>query len=262
MRAGKGEAYSYPDSQYYETLDVTRAAAAGRGERHRHPLRAGTAPPRAIPPAPRGRSPSCRCSTPTARPSSSYTDGTWRVLKANWLPGTQRDLEGDVVDYVENIDGLHAPARMGPPRLRRPGLAARDRARPGRRRRRGPTSCRCAPASSKSRSHAVSLTRLSNGAVVADFGKVYAAVPTVTFAHGVARPAHHHARRLPPRHPPERRRRGPGVHDPRHPAHEHELLLHRAGAAARPSSPSTTSASGTSRSTTPARPSPPATSWR
>ena len=32
---------------------------------------------------------------------------------------------------------------------------------------------------------AVSLTRLANGAVVADFGKVYAAVPTVTFHHGV-----------------------------------------------------------------------------
>ena len=33
---------------------------------------------------------------------------------------------------------------------------------------------------------AASLTRLASGAVVADFGKVYAAVPTVTFRHGVA----------------------------------------------------------------------------
>ena len=33
---------------------------------------------------------------------------------------------------------------------------------------------------------AVSLTTLSSGAVVADFGKVYAAVPTVRFHHGVA----------------------------------------------------------------------------
>ena len=33
---------------------------------------------------------------------------------------------------------------------------------------------------------AVSLTALASGAVVADFGKVYAAVPTVTFHHGTA----------------------------------------------------------------------------
>ena len=28
-RAGKGEAYSYPDTQYYETLDVTRLLRPG-----------------------------------------------------------------------------------------------------------------------------------------------------------------------------------------------------------------------------------------
>src|SRR5579862_4296388 len=103
-RAGKGEAYSYPDTQYYETLDVTallepgttnaigilanwQAAAKG------HP--AGTSGVIA------------QLSVLLADGSRQVvvTDGTWRVRRGAWLPGTQRDLEGDVVDYTENIDG-------------------------------------------------------------------------------------------------------------------------------------------------------------
>src|ERR1700694_2057128 len=37
------------------------------------------------------------------------TDGSWRVQKGAWLPGTQRDLEGDLVDFTENIDGPAQP---------------------------------------------------------------------------------------------------------------------------------------------------------
>ena len=80
---------------------------------------------------------------------------------------------------------------------------------------------------------AVSLTTLASGAVVADFGKVYAAVPTVRFHHGRGRPAGHHAGRLPARRagrrPAVHRRAGPGVDGARHPAHRHELQLRAAG---------------------------------
>ena len=37
------------------------------------------------------------------------TDGSWRVARGAWLPGTQRDLEGDLVDFTENIDGPSQP---------------------------------------------------------------------------------------------------------------------------------------------------------
>jgi alpha-L-rhamnosidase len=183
VRAGRGEAYSYPDSQYYETLGVTRLLRPGTanaigilanwdGATKGHP--AGT--PGMI----------ARLSVLHADGTTEQivTDGTWRVLKANWLPGTQRDLEGDVVDYVENIDGLHAPLGWDRPRFDDQAWSPATVL--------GPVGT--APwtdlVSVRTRIvekpvHAVSLTRLANGAVVADFGKVYAAVPTVTFQHGV-----------------------------------------------------------------------------
>ena len=37
-RAGKGQAYSFPDAQYYETLDVTSLLRRRRRQRHRHRL--------------------------------------------------------------------------------------------------------------------------------------------------------------------------------------------------------------------------------
>ena len=183
VRAGKGEAYSYPDSQYYETLDVTRLLRPGAanaigilsnwdGATKGHP--AGTP----------GMIAQLSVLHADGTTEQIVTDGTWRVLKANWLPGTQRDLEGDVVDYVENIDGLHAPLGWD-----RPGFD--DQA--------WQPATVLGPAGTppwtdlvsvrtrivEEPVHAVSLSRLANGAVVADFGKVYAAVPTVTFAHGV-----------------------------------------------------------------------------
>lgn len=182
VRAGKGEAYSYPDSQYYETLNVTRLLRAGAsnaigilsnwdGATKGHP--AGT--PGVI-----------------AQLSVLHRDGTiqvittngsWRVLKGNWGPGQQRDEEGDQVDYTENIDATRAPVGWD-----RPGFDDRAWA---------PATV-LGPAGVAPWTHlisvrtrivytpvkAVSLTRLADGAVVADFGKVYAAIPTVTFHHG------------------------------------------------------------------------------
>ncbi len=43
------------------------------------------------------------------------TDGSWRVRKGDWQPGTQRDLEGDLVDYTENIDRRAYPAGWDEP---------------------------------------------------------------------------------------------------------------------------------------------------
>ncbi len=201
VRVGKGEAYSYPDAQYYETLDATRALRAGRanalgllyswqGATKAHP--AGS--PGVI----------AQLSVLHQDGSSELvtTDGSWRVLKANWLPGTQRDQEGDQVDFTENIDGAHAPLGWD-----QPGFDDRSWV----------AATVLGPAGVAPWTHlipvrtriveqpvrAVSLTRLANGSVVADFGKVYAAIPTVTFHHGTSgRRVAMHAGFLLDSHPP------------------------------------------------------------
>ncbi len=183
-RAGKGQAYCYPDAQYYETLDVTALLAAGgpnafgllygwQGDSKGHP--AGH--------------PGCIVQVSVLHADGSaesvVTDGTWRVAPGAWLPGTQRDLEGDKVDYTENIDGPAVPVGWEAPGFDDKAWA--------------PATV-LGPAGTAPWTHlvpvrtriveepvpAVSLTTLASGALVADFGKVYAAVPTVTFHRGVA----------------------------------------------------------------------------
>jgi len=183
-RAGKGQAYCYPDSQYYETLDVTNLLVPGtsnalavlygwQGATKGHPA----------------AHPGCIVQVSVLHSDGSTevitTDGTWRVREGAWLPATQRDLEGDLVDYTENINGPDIPVGWESP---------------------GYDDTTWAPASVLGSAGvgpwthlvsvrtrivqepvvAVSLTTLSSGAVVADFGKAYAAVPMVTFHQGVA----------------------------------------------------------------------------
>ncbi len=112
------------------------------------------------------------------------TDKSWRVQKGAWLPGTQRDLEGDLVDFTENLDGPNQPVGW-----QLPGFDDRSWL-PAVVLGRAPTRpwTHLVPVRNRiveEPVQAVSLTTLASGAVVADFGKVYAAVPTVTFHHGV-----------------------------------------------------------------------------
>jgi alpha-L-rhamnosidase len=113
------------------------------------------------------------------------SDGSWRVHRAAWLPSTQRDLEGDTIDYTEHIDGRLVPLgwdRAGfDDRTWAPATVL------------GPAGT--APwthlVSVRTRIveepvHPVSLLRMPSGDVVADFGQVYAAVPMVSFQHGVS----------------------------------------------------------------------------
>ena len=183
MRAGKGQAYSYPDHMYYETLDVTAL------------LRPGAANAVGIVSSWQGPTKGHPAGSPgvVAQIAVHYLDGhiervttdrSWRVRKGAWLPGTQRDLEGDLVDFTENINGPDQPVGW-----QLPGFD--DRSWPpavvlGR----APTKPWTHLVSVRTRIveepvHPISLTTLSSGAVVADFGMVYAAVPTVTFHGGV-----------------------------------------------------------------------------
>jgi len=182
-RAGKGQAYSYPDHTYYETLDVTgllRPGAANalaivtnwQGATKGHPAgEPGLIAQLAIHHA-------------DGRRSTVGSDGSWRVQKGAWLPGSQRDLEGDLVDYTEQIDGPAQPVGWLLPGFDdaswpRATQLGRGASAPWTRLVSVRTRIVEAPV------HPVSLTVLSSGSVVADFGAVVAAVPTVQFHQGV-----------------------------------------------------------------------------
>lgn len=183
-RAGKGQAYSYPDTKYYETLDITallRPGAANaialltnwQGATKGHP--AGT--PGVI----------AQLSVLQADGTRTVvvTDGNWRVRRGAWLPGTQRDLEGDAVGYTENVNGQAVPLGWDSPGYDDSAWAPATV--------HGPAGTRPWTNLVSVRTRivetpmpAVSVTTLASGAVVADFGRVYAAVPTVSFSRGSA----------------------------------------------------------------------------
>ena len=182
-RAGKGQAYSFPDSQYYETLDLTSFLVAGQpnavgllysweGATKGHP--AGTP----------GVIAQISVEHADGLAETVVTDGTWEARVGAWLLGTQRDIEGDNVDFTENIDGRLVPSGWDSAGFTGSGWA--------------PATV-IGPAGTAPWTHlvsvrtrvvqqplaALSLTPLPSGAVVADFGKVYAASPQVNFHHGV-----------------------------------------------------------------------------
>ncbi len=112
------------------------------------------------------------------------TDGTWKVLPGAWLRGVQRDEEGDPVDYTENVNGPAEPIGWDMAGYRAAGW------QPATVIGRHPTAPWTHLVSVRTRIvyepvRAVSVSRLGSGAIVADFGKVYAAIPTVTFTNGL-----------------------------------------------------------------------------
>jgi alpha-L-rhamnosidase len=182
-RVGKGQAYSFPDSQYYETLDVTSSLRPGatnavgivsswQGATKGHPAgKPGVIVQLSILHADGHR-------------ELIVTDGSWKVRAGAWLPGSQRDLEGDVVDFTENLDGGAEPVGWKQPGFdestwERAVVFGGAGVAPWR---------HLVPVRTRIMEQAVpalSVNRLASGALVADFGKVYAAVPTVTFHQGV-----------------------------------------------------------------------------
>lgn len=182
VQAGRGQAYSFSDSQYYESLDVTAHLVAGQpnalgllysweGATKGHPA----SRPGVI----------AQISVLHADGSTELvvTDGTWKARVGAWLPGTQRDLEGDDVDYTENVDGQLVPRGWETAGFDDSGWAPATVIGPA------GTAPWTQLVSVRTRLvqeplAAVSLTQLPSGAVVADFGKVYAASPQVAFHHG------------------------------------------------------------------------------
>jgi alpha-L-rhamnosidase len=182
-RAGKGQAYSFPDSQYYETLDAASLLRAGAANAVGI-VSSWQGPTKGHPAGKPGVIAQISVLHGNGHREVIVTDGSWRVRRGPWLAGTQRDLEGDLVDFTENIDGQQEPVGW-----EEPGFDDGTWARATVFGSAGVTPWRHL-VSVRTRIvedpvPAVSLTTLASGAVVADFGKVYAAVPTVSFRHGV-----------------------------------------------------------------------------
>ena len=183
-RAAAGEAFSYPDSQYYEATDITSLLEPGAANAigllyHWYGVGKGR---------PEGASGVIAQVSITHADGTTevlLTDGSWRVTRAPWLPATQRNTEGDPVDYTEHIDGATAPVgwdRVGfDDRLWQTAVPIGV----------PPVTPWTHLSSSRTRIveapvAPVSVTNLADGSVVADFGHVIAGVPTVTFRSGVA----------------------------------------------------------------------------
>ena len=182
-QVGKGQAYSFPDSQYYETVDVTDSLHAGANAIGL--LYNWQGPTKGHPAGQPGVIAEVRVTHQDGRVEIITTDGTWRVRQGAWFDPTQRDLEGDLVDYTENINGPDEPIGWD-----RPGFDASTWS-PATVIGPAGTSPWTHLVSVRTRTvyspiHPVSVTPLPSGSVVADFGKVYAAIPAVTFHNGVS----------------------------------------------------------------------------
>lgn len=181
VRVAHGPSFSYPDQQYYEATDIRsqlRAGAANAIGVISHWESPGQGRPASVPAL------IARITIDHADGTREVitTDATWRVHAGPWVPGPLRNDEGD---HVERIDG-----RLDPIGWDRPGFDDKGWAHA--------VVLGAHPTAPflhlvAARSHIVeqrlrprTLTRLSDGAYVADLGSVVAATPVVTFHHGVA----------------------------------------------------------------------------
>ncbi|HEX4126735.1 MAG TPA: family 78 glycoside hydrolase catalytic domain [Acidimicrobiales bacterium] len=173
--------FSYPDEQYMRTVDVTGMVAGGRrsaiGVLHRW-----YGPGQGRPASSPGLLFLLSVRYADGRQAVFGSGATWRELPAEWLPSPQRD--SDVGDFVEWVDGRLQPqgwsspgydaSTWSPVTVIGPAGTSPFTGTYAQR-----TTIREIPV------HPVRLHTLAGGAVVADFGAVYAARPRVAFSHGV-----------------------------------------------------------------------------
>jgi len=172
--------FSYPDEQYVRAADVTRSVRAGRpnalGILHRW-YGGGQGRPASVP----GLLAQLSLWYSDGRHVVYGTDGTWREMPAEWLPSPQRNSDGG--DFVEWVDGRAHPQGWSEPGFDDTAWAEATVLGPV-----GTTPFTAVfPQRTRVQEHQVSPVRvhtLPGGAVVADFGAVYAARPLVHFGGG------------------------------------------------------------------------------
>jgi len=176
-----GPSFCYPDEQYVQATDVTSALRAGGpnvlGFLH-HWYGGGKGRPTSVPGL-------------LSQLSVHYTDGThlvvgtdaaWVQRQGEWLPAPQRN--NDAGDFVEIIDGRESPIGWSEPSYDATGwgpavVTGAVGTFPFTRMYAQRTSISEFPLP------AASVKTLADGAVVVDFGKIYAARPIVEFRDGV-----------------------------------------------------------------------------
>ena len=172
--------FCYPDEQYTRAVDVTRTLRAGRpnavGVLHRW-YGGGQGRPGSAP----GLLLQLSVWYADGRHVVFGTDGTWREHPAEWLPSPQRNSDGG--DFVEWVDGRAHPSGWSTPGFDDSAWATATVL--------GPVGTAPFTALFAQRTRIaehqvspVSVHTLPSGAVVADFGAVYAARPLVHFSNG------------------------------------------------------------------------------
>ena len=174
--------FSYPDEQYVRAVDLTGRVTGGRrnaiGVLHRW-----YGPGQGRPASSPGLLLQLSVWYHDGRRAVFGSNGTWRERPAEWLPSPQRNP--DVGDFVEWVDGRAQPQGWSSPGyddgtwspvtvVGPAGTAPFSRTYAQR------TTIAETPV------HPVRLHTVAGGAVVADFGAVYAARPRVAFARGQA----------------------------------------------------------------------------
>jgi len=172
--------FSYPDEQYVRAVDITTMLKAGRtsalGVLHRW-----YGPGQGRPASSPGLLLQLSLWYADGSRVVHGSDGSWHERPAEWLSSPQRNA--DVGDFVEWVDGRAHPdgwaspgfdeSGWSPPGIAGPaGTAPFTRTFPQR------TTIRETPV------HPVRVHTVASGAVVADFGAIYAARPQVSFAQG------------------------------------------------------------------------------
>lgn len=177
-----GPCFAYPDQAYYQANDLTRVLRAGKpnavGLLH-HWYGAGNGRPAAVP----GALLQLSVHHEDGTHETFGTDGTWRERPAEWLPAPPRNTECH--DFVEIVDGRESPLGWSEPGYDDGQWSAPTVL--------GPAGTAPFTALFAQRTWIeehpvapVSVRTLPNGSVVVDFGKIYAARPTVSFRHGTA----------------------------------------------------------------------------
>ncbi len=175
-----GPSFCFPDEQYYQATDITAAVVAGHdnaiGILH-HWYGPGQGRPVSAP----GLLVQVGVHYADGNHVVLRSDGRWRTTKAEWLPAPQRN--NDVGDFVEWID-----ARLAPTGWSRADFDDRAWSLVTVR---GPVGTEPFTQLYAQRTRIsehpvgpVSVRTLPTGSVVADFGKIYAGRPTVSFLHG------------------------------------------------------------------------------
>jgi alpha-L-rhamnosidase len=180
-KVAAGPSFSYPDASYYEATDVTHALRAG-ADNAVGVLHYWYGPGQGRP----ASTPGLLVQIDVVHANGDHeviaTDGTWQQHPAEWLPAAPRNDEGG---FTERVDG-----RLQPQGWAQPGFDAKGWTR----------VAVIGPAGTKPFTHLVaqrthiveqavkpvSVRTLPSGAVIADYGAIIAARPSVTFSKGVS----------------------------------------------------------------------------